>query len=63
MVIGLSITPGQEITASATALTISDTNTVTISATVDERNVSYLKVGMGVDLNHGAIRASARSAP
>ena len=46
MVIGLSITPGQEITASATALTISDTNTVTISATVDERNVS-----MGVDLN------------
>lgn len=51
MVIGLSITPGQEITASATALTISDTNTVTISATVDERNVSYLKVGMGVDLN------------
>lgn len=51
MVIGLSITPGQEITASATALTISDTNTVTISATVDERNVSYLKVGMGVNLN------------
>lgn len=50
MVIGLSITPGQEITASATALTISDTNTVTISATVDERNVSYLKVGMGIDL-------------
>ena len=51
MVIGFSITPGQEITASATALTISDTNTVTISATVDERNVSYLKVGMGVNLN------------
>lgn len=51
MIIGLSITPGQEITASATALTISDTNTVTISATVDERNVSYLKVGMGVNLN------------
>lgn len=51
MVIGLSITPGQEITASATALTISDTNTVTISATVDERNVSYLKVGMGVNPN------------
>ncbi len=58
MVIGLSITPGQEITASATALTISDTNTVTISATVDERNVSYLKVGMGVDLNQWGNRAS-----
>ena len=51
MIIGLSIMPGQEITSSATALTISDTNTVTISATVDERNVSYLKVGMGVNLN------------
>ena len=60
MVIGLSITPGQEITASATALTISDTNTVTISATVDERNVSYLKVGMGVDLNQWG---NPRSAP
>ena len=50
-VIGLSITPGQEITASATALTISDTSTVTVSATVDERNVSYLKVGMNVNLS------------
>ena len=49
-VIGLSLYPGQEITSSATALTISDTSTVTVSATVDERNVSYLKVGMGVNL-------------
>lgn len=50
-IIGLSIMPGQEITSSATALTISDTSTVTVSATVDERNVSYLKVGMGVNLS------------
>ena len=49
-IIGLSLYPGQEITSSATALTISDTSTVTVSATVDERNVSYLKVGMGVNL-------------
>ena len=33
------------------ALTISDTSTVTVSATVDERNVSYLKVGMSVNLS------------
>ena len=50
-IIGLSLYPGQEITSSATALTISDTSTVTVSATVDERNVSYLKVGMGVNLS------------
>ena len=50
-IIGLSLYPGQEITSSATALTISDTSAVTVSATVDERNVSYLKVGMGVDLS------------
>lgn len=50
-VIGLSLYPGQEITSTATALTISDTSTVTVSATVDERNVSYLKVGMGVNLS------------
>lgn len=50
-VIGLSVYAGQEITGSATALTVSDTSAVTISATVDERNVSYLKVGMSVNLS------------
>ena len=49
-IIGLSLMPGQEVSSSTTALTISDTSTVTVSATVDERNVSYLKVGMMVDL-------------
>ena len=50
-VIGLSIYAGQEVTGSTAALTISDTSTVTVSATVDERNVSYLKVGMNVNLS------------
>lgn len=50
-IIGLSLYPGQEVSSSTTALTISDTSTVTVSATVDERNVSYLKVGMGVNLS------------
>lgn len=49
-VIGLGLYPGQEVSSSTTALTISDTSTVTVSATVDERNVSFLKVGMMVDL-------------
>ena len=49
-VIGLSLYPGQEVSSSTTALTISDTSTVTVNATVDDRNVSYIKVGMMVDL-------------
>ena len=38
-VIGLSVTPGQELQANSTLVTISDTSTVIISATVDERNI------------------------
>ena len=50
-VIGLSVTPGQELQANSTLVTISDTSTVTISATVDERNISYIKAGMSVNLD------------
>ena len=50
-VIGLSVTQGQELDANTTLVTISDTSTVTISATVDERNISYLKAGMSVNLD------------
>ena len=49
-VIGLTIQPGDEIPANTTVVTISDTSTVVISATVDERNISYVKPGMPVDL-------------
>ena len=50
-VIGLSVTPGQELQANSTLVTVSDTSTVTISATVDERNISYIKTGMSVNLD------------
>ncbi len=50
-IIGLSVMTGQELAANSTLVTISDTSTVTISATVDERNISYIKAGMSVDLN------------
>ena len=50
-VIGLAVTPGQELQANSTLVTISDTSTVIISATVDERNVSYIKAGMSVNLD------------
>lgn len=50
-IIGLSVMPGQELQANSTLVTISDTSTVTISATVDERNISYIKAGMSVNLD------------
>lgn len=50
-VIGLSVNPGDEITSGTSVVTISDTSTVLISATVDERNISYLKQGMPVNLD------------
>ena len=50
-IIGLSVTPGQELQANSTLVTVSDTSTVTISATVDERNISYIKTGMSVNLD------------
>ena len=44
-VIGLSVTPGMEIQANTTLVTISDVNTVTVSAQVDERNISFVQPG------------------
>mgnify|MGYP000545827981 CR=1 FL=1 len=46
-----SLTPGQELQANSTLVTVSDTSTVTVSATVDERNISYIKAGMPVNLD------------
>lgn len=50
-VIGLMLEPGMEIGANTAVVTISDTTTVTVDATVDERNVSYVKPGMMVDID------------
>ena len=57
-VIGLSVTPGDELQANTTLVTISDTSTVTISATVDERNISYIKAGMPVNLDQWGTSAT-----
>lgn len=51
MVIGLTIQPGEEIQANTAIVTISDTSTITVSANVDERNISYIKSGMMVNLD------------
>ena len=51
MVIGLSIQPGTEIAANTTIVTISDTSSIIVSANVDERNISYIKPGMMVQLD------------
>lgn len=49
-VIGLTMKPGDEIAANTTVVTISDTSSLLVNATVDERNISYVKAGMPVDL-------------
>ena len=51
MVIGLTIKPGDEIAANTAVVTISDTSSVVITANVDERNISYIKPGMPVELS------------
>ena len=50
-VIGLMLEPGMEVPANSGVVTISDTTTITVDATVDERNVSYVKPGMMVDID------------
>jgi len=50
-VIGLTMKPGDEIAANTTVVTISDTSSLIVNATVDERNVSAVKPGMMVDLD------------
>ena len=50
MVIGLTAKPGDEIAAGTAIVTVSDTSTILVTANVDERNISYIKPGMMVDL-------------
>ena len=51
MIIGLSIQAGDEVAANTAVVTISDISTIIVNATVDERNINYVKAGMSVDLN------------
>ncbi len=50
-VIGLNLTQGTEVTANTAAMTISDTSSIIVNATVDSRNISYIKKGLAVELN------------
>ena len=50
-VIGLTISPGMEIQANTAVISIADTTTIQVTAQVDERNISYIKAGMFVDIN------------
>ncbi len=50
-VVGLDLTVGEEAASGKAAMTISDPSMISVSATVDERNMSYIKKGMSVDLN------------
>ena len=50
-IIGLAAVVGDELPANSTLVTISDTSSIIVNATVDERNISYIKTGMMVDLD------------
>ena len=50
-VMGLMLSEGMEVAANTGAVTISDMTTIIVDATVDERNVSYVKPGMGVEVD------------
>lgn len=50
-VMGLALTPGEEVAANTTVISIADTTTILIDATVDERNIGYVQAGMMVDLD------------
>ena len=50
-VMGLMLTQGMEVSANTGAVTIADTSTIIVDATVDERNVSYVKPGMSVTID------------
>lgn len=50
-VMGLMLYPGMEFADNTAAVTIADLSTITVDATVDERNVSYVKPGMYVEID------------
>ena len=50
-VMGLALAVGNEVAANTTVISIADTSTILIDATVDERNIGYVQTGMTVDLD------------
>ncbi len=41
---------GQEVATGTTVMVVSDTTVIQLDANVDERNISYIKEGMSVDV-------------
>ena len=56
-VIGLTIKPGDEVAANTVVVSISDTSSLIVNATVDERNVSAVQTGMMVNLDQWGTQA------
>ena len=50
-VMSLGLLEGGAVTAGSVAITISDNRTLQLNANVDERNVSYIKAGMPVEID------------
>lgn len=48
-----SLAEGQEVKSGDTVITISNNTTMVVSISVDDRNIAYVKPGMGVDLTSG----------
>ncbi|MBP1736562.1 MAG: efflux transporter, family, subunit [Oscillospiraceae bacterium] len=49
-VISCSLVAGEDVESGRVAISIADTTTMTVTLDVDERNISYIKTGMSIDL-------------
>lgn len=50
-VVACSLRPGEEVESGRVAITIADVAVMTVDISVDERNVSYVKPGMMIEMN------------
>ncbi len=50
-VVGLNVSVGDEVSANTNILTIIDTSEIVVDAKIDERNLSYIQVGMPVEVD------------
>jgi multidrug efflux pump subunit AcrA (membrane-fusion protein) len=51
-VVSLSLEPGKEIASGTSVVTVSDTSTIVLDASIDERNIGFVKTGMDVSLDY-----------
>jgi multidrug efflux pump subunit AcrA (membrane-fusion protein) len=51
-VVSVGLEPGKEVASGTTAVTVSDTSTIVLDASIDERNITYVKAGMDVSLDY-----------